>query len=474
MNSSISLIFKSLLFFAFCFPMHWKAQVADSNAYYRIRSVQLKGNSITKNRIILRELVKNQNDSLQLKDLNSVVKRSEYNIFNTQLFVYDTIHPIINDSLKLIDYQIKLKERWYIWPVPFVDFLDRNINAWWKEKDMNRLAYGLSLTVENVSGRKDRLILQFQSGYANQFGVHYKLPYLNKKQTLGAYVQGIYNEYKKLSYTTRDNRQQFAVNENITLRTEIGFLAGLTYRPNLFLSHVAEAGYYRVSISDSLVALNPNYFLDNATQLNYANLMYRITYDTRDNKVYPLKGLVLDAIVSKNGLNISENSPLDITSALFSFKTFVKLSPKFYIATLNKTRLYNTERKVPFAFNQALGYGNSIRGYEYYVIDGQNFFLTKNSLRFEIIKPKFHEVQALQRFKSFSTIPFYAYLNVYADAGYVKDEYFHQQNPLANHWQYGYGAGIDFVSYYDIVLRLEYSVNRQQQGGFFVHFVSGF
>lgn len=474
MNSSISSIFKCLFVFAFCLPSLWMAQISDSSIYYRIGEVQISGNRVTKNRIILRELVKKQNDTVQLRHLDRVIKRSEYNIFNTQLFIYDSIQPVINDSLKLIQYRIKLKERWYIWPIPFVDFLDRNINAWWKEKDMNRLAYGLSLTVENVTGVKDRLILQFQSGYANQFGIHYKLPYLNKQQTLGAYVQGVYNEFKKLSYTTTDNRQQFAVNENIKLRTETGFLTGFTYRPNLFVSHVAEAGYYRISISDSLAALNPNYFLDNATQLNFANLMYRVTYDTRDNKVYPLKGTVLDAIFTKNGLNISEDSPLDITGALFSFKKFIKLHPKFYVATLNKARLYNTERAIPFAFNQALGYGNSIRGYEYYVMDGQNFFLTKNSLRFELIKPKFHEVQALRKLKAFSTVPFYAYLNIYADAGYVKDEYFHLQNPLANQWQYGYGAGIDFVSYYDFVLRLEYSINRQQQGGFFVHFVSGF
>jgi hypothetical protein len=173
-------------------------------------------------------------------------------------------------------------------------------------------------------------------------------------------------------------------------------------------------------------------------------------------------------------LNISENSPLDISSAILSFKKFFSLHKKIHIATLCRTRLYNTERKIPYAFNQALGYGNLIRGYEYFIIDGQNFFLTKNNIRFELIKPKFHEVNALRKFKSFSTIPFYAYINLHADAGYVKDEYYQRQNPLSNNWQYGYGAGIDFVSYYDFVLRLEYSINKQKQGGFYVHFVSGF
>ena len=59
------------------------------------------------------------------------------------------------------------------------------------------------------------------------------------------------------------------------------------------------------------------------------------------------------------------------------------------------------------------------------------------------------------------------------DAGYVQDNFFGKGNPLTNSWQYGYGAGIDFVTYYDIVLRLEYSFNKQLQNGFFIHLSAG-
>jgi len=34
------------------------------------------------------------------------------------------------------------------------------------------------------------------------------------------------------------------------------------------------------------------------------------------------------------------------------------------------------------------------------------------------------------------------------------------------------GIGFDLVTYYDKVLRLEYTVNHFGQGGFFVHFES--
>ena len=97
------------------------------------------------------------------------------------------------------------------------------------------------------------------------------------------------------------------------------------------------------------------------------------------------------------------------------------------------------------------------------MIDGQNYFLTKNSLRFQIIKPKYHEVGMLKKLRSFSTIPFYAYLNLFYDGAYVQEKYYTKTNDLANSWQNGYGLGVDFVSYYDLVLRIEYSFNKQNQ-----------
>jgi len=41
---------------------------------------------------------------------------------------------------------------------------------------------------------------------------------------------------------------------------------------------------------------------------------------------------------------------------------------------------------------------------------------------------------------------------------------------LSNKFIFGGGLGIDFVTYYDAVLRLEYSVNSEKEFGFFIHF----
>lgn len=474
MNFFISSIFKiiALLFCLLSLPII--AQTTDSSSQYTIRSIKLIGNKKTKDKIILRELVKKEGDTLTLKYHPHIKLRSEYNIFNTQLFIFDSILSTVNDSSRTIDYIIKLKERWYIWPIPFVDYLDRNINSWWQTKETSRLAVGMQINFENFSGVKDWLLIQFRVGYANQFVINYRLPYLNKKQTLGTYVQYAYNEFNKISYATYSNKQQFVTNENEHVRTDNSVRVGMFYRPRLFQYHSFDVGAYQINVSPFLRSYNPDYLLNQSNKLSFINLAYRASFDNRDNKIYPLKGTVLDLIISKDGLNLSEQSPLNYAATLFTYKQFLPIHKKLNFATLWRTRLVNVDKKVPYIYNQALGYSNFIRGYEYNVIDGQNYFLTKNSFRFQLIKPKFHEINVLKKENPFSTIPFYAYINLFIDAGYVQEKFYTENNALNNTFQYGYGAGIDFITYYDFVMRLEYSFNKMKQSGFFIHFASGF
>ena len=119
-----------------------------------------------------------------------------------------------------------------------------------------------------------------------------------------------------------------------------------------------------------------------------------------------------------------------------------------------------------------MGYGRDyVRGYEYYVIDGQKFALFKTDLKFELIHK--HELHAgFIPLDKFATIPYAFYLNLYGDAAYARDNQFSKYNPLANSWLYGYGAGIDFVTYYDLVFRLDFSINRLGESSLFLHFTA--
>ena len=132
MSFCISLISKGRFFFII-FLFHFAmlhSQSVDSSAFYRISEISIKGNRKTKEKIILRELAYKLNDTIPLKSILYFKKRSEQHIFNTQLFIYDTIYPKIDHEAKTISVSISVKERLYVLPVPVFEIQDRNFNTW--------------------------------------------------------------------------------------------------------------------------------------------------------------------------------------------------------------------------------------------------------------------------------------------------------------------------------------------------------
>ena len=118
---------------------------------------------------------------------------------------------------------------------------------------------------------------------------------------------------------------------------------------------------------------------------------------------------------------------------------------------------------------RAFGYqAEYIRGYEYYVMNGQDYFLSRSNLRFTLMKTHVYEMPLMQNEK-FKKMPVAMYLNGFYDGGYVSDNRFAAQNPLVNSWQYGYGIGFDYVTYYDLVFRFEFARNKMGEQGFFFH-----
>ena len=93
-----------------------------------------------------------------------------------------------------------------------------------------------------------------------------------------------------------------------------------------------------------------------------------------------------------------------------------------------------------------MGYSaDYIRGYDYYVINGQNFLLTRSNLRYTLLKKHVYNLPVINSNK-FKKVPFAIYLNGFYDTGYVTDNQFGYKNPLSNSLQYGYGLGLDLVT----------------------------
>jgi hypothetical protein len=127
---------------------------------------------------------------------------------------------------------------------------------------------------------------------------------------------------------------------------------------------------------------------------------------------------------------------------------------------------------LPYFIQSGLGYGRYfVRGYEYYVVDGQKIGLLKANLKFALLPTRVLQINQLKSEK-FSKLHYAFYMNLFTDAGYSEGKYKPDETTLSGKLLYSIGLGLDFVTYYDKVLRIEYSLNRLGESGIFVHFIA--
>ena len=238
----------------------------------------------------------------------------------------------------------------------------------------------------------------------------------------------------------------------------------LTKRQNFYTTHSVGLSYNRFNVNDTILQLNPNYYLDGSTQQSYLQLGYNFVCDKRDVQYYPLKGYRFEGNVSK--LGISSFDDVNVTSVYANVMYFKPLSKRFYADLTVSGRIFYG-KKQPYAQAQGLGYGTDLlRGYQLYVIDGQSYGLVKPTIKYELFKVEKHlKWIPLAQFRTF---PVSAYVRVYTDMGYISDKNAARtNNQLANQFLYTTGIGIDIVSFYNLVLQFDYSINKQYERGFF-------
>lgn len=432
-----------------------------------INQILIIGNKTTKRKIILRELSFQVGDTLTNNEVTEGIKQSKKNLLNTSLFNFASLNVALYDSVNLT-LIVQLTERWYIFPLPIFELDDNNFNTWWETKDISRINYGMHLTHYNFRGRKEKLILTAKYGFTERYRIKYDVPYLTKSQKLGLNFDASYNRRDEIAYNSSNNERLQYKDENQDAYKNISSGINFTYRNKIFNTHSLGLNFSKHSITDSVVHLNPNFLQEGQSELNYFRITYQFTSDKRDSRNYPLKGSYLKGSIQKHGLNLI--SDLSIWNLNFELKKFIEIKPRLFLAgSLRALLTPNIDQ--PYLLRNGLGYSSfGIRSYEYYIIDGQSIGLAKAQLRYQLIKPKSMSLGGItERFGKFH----YAfYLGIFSDAAYVDDQIGYTGNNLANQIQFGNGISLDFVSYYDIVIRAEYSINKFGESGLFLHFVA--
>lgn len=427
-----------------------------------VHNVIISGNNKTKTQIISREIPLKKGDTIPASQLPAVLLKAKENVYNTKLFLSVVAIPLIrNDST--LDIHVIVKERWYTFPLPYVELADRSFNVWWHtyHADLRRLSYGVYVIQENLSGRNDELDVKATMGFNKQLDIEYTTPYTNEEMTERMRIKTGVLFSNEIPYITSDSNKLRYFQSTAPVRKEWFFSIGYLTRKYIKKREWLTLSVQGVNLSDSIRQYNPAFFSGGKTHVIFPELSYKFRYVDVDNVMYPLKGKIFETILSKRGLGWSGGVNRLLLEG--SASTYLALGHQWY-SILSMGGQIKLPFEQPYFNTMAFGYGQHyLRGYEYYVIDGVAFFLAKADLKKKILQ---FQVPTFFKSKNYSTIPFTLYAKIYSDAGSV---YSRKESLLGNKFLWTGGVGLDIVTIYDIAVSINFSFNNLSEKGIFFH-----
>jgi hypothetical protein len=116
----------------------------STSSEFTIRNIIITGNKKTRPEIILRELPFKSGETYTLNELVEKFESGKRQLMNMALF-NDAVVALKNSEGSLIDVMVDVKERWYLFPLPYFRPVDRNLNQWLVEKNAShdRVNYGV-------------------------------------------------------------------------------------------------------------------------------------------------------------------------------------------------------------------------------------------------------------------------------------------------------------------------------------------
>ncbi len=453
-----------------------EARTDDStHVHVVIDSIFLEGNKKTKAAYALRDLTFKSGDSIPLSILGKIIELNRLRLMNTNLFLNVTTNIKNWTSDNHVSIQFVVIENWFLYPIPIFELADRNFNVWWTEqkRSLQRLNYGLRLSYLNATGRRDPITAVAQFGYTPRYSLGYSIPFINKKQTIGLNFGFFDAVNREVGYKTEGNRLVFYRDSATNLLRRRSFDVGINYTPGNYDFHSFSMGYANNRLDPKIAnERNPNYFLQSATNQRFFWLSYNYLFDKRDIRPYPISGSLLNFNISKLGLLGSD--AVNLLDASLRFSKYTPLSTRWSLENTAKVKTALTRTQRPYNINRALGYGGDyVRGYELYVVDGLDFALSKNTLRFELFNKNVGKSEWVKwkALKNFLPVPIKTYLTGNFDMGIANDPFANRAtNTFTNRLIYGGGFGLDVVIYYNIIWQFEYSFNATGERGFYFNY----
>ncbi len=427
------------------------AAVSTPDSLFTVGEILITGNKKTKAIIILREIPFKSGEKYTLAALVKKFEDARKQLMNTALF-HSVVVAAKNFDHNEVTVSVDLKERWYLFPAPYLKPVDRNLNQWIVEQkaSLSRVNYGAKLLYNNATGYNDKLRVYLISGYTRQFSFSYDRLYFDNKLRWGMNIGFAIGKNREVNYNTVNDKQVFLKDNDNYLRSYVTGNAEITYRRAI------------KDVKDTVLALNPTYYQSGRNNIRYPVIYYNVAYYDFDYIPYPTKGYAAQLSVSKKGFN----KIINVWELSVKGSGNWHLSPKFFL-NLNLYGGIRLPFNQPYVNQRFFGYGDVfMQGYEYFVVDGVaggylKTTLTREVLDFNIRVPK-------KKGKLPEHIPVRIFGKIYGNTGYVHNPQ-PGNNSLSNKMLYSGGVGIDILTFYDVTFKLEYTFNQLGQNGLFLH-----
>jgi len=458
---------KKIIYLPFAFLVIMPPLMSQKAEYIVVNDIIIEGNKKTKKHVILRELDFAQADTLILAELQERFKKNKKWFINTDLF-RDIQFNITewNLTTHLATIKMTVKEAWYIYPLPITELADRNFNIWWNDHNhtFDRINLGLAYYQNNFSGRQDKLVIIGQTGFTQKAEIEYGIPYFNRKKTIGVKAKVSFIRKRSIGYRIEAYKELFRFSdEEFSLRK---FRVNLdwTYRPNIRLTQTILTGYHHNRVANFVVdSLNSRFFGNGKAYERYPSISYRLRYDLRDINLYSMSGSLWEFSVNYEGA-FQHSGPDKWTTSLHYGK-YIKFSKRWSTEIIGKGVKTIYYGNPGFYHTSSLGGSDFIRGYEYYVLNGQDYAYAKTSLRYMLI----NKVIPTSKLYGNKNIPFRLFLALNNDVGMIAERHFTAQNPLSEKGLWGRGVGLDLVFFESRAIQFEYSMNHFGEKGLFLH-----
>ncbi len=439
------------------------SNIADTGNFF-IAGIALYGNKKTKAFIIEREIPFKEGDYIRKTHLEELLIQAKEQVINTGLFA-EAIISVENKLGELLFISVTVREKWYVFPLPYFKLIDRNFNEWYvtHNASLNRVNYGVKLQHNNFSGRNDKMQAWFITGYSRQIAFKYERPYIDDALKNGFNFYINYTSQKEINFKSDSltSKQQFITLPDHFVKQSFRISGDYVYRPAIKTYHIFRIAYVQEHVADTVIKANPNYFSRHITDISFPEVSYTLRYFNTDFRAYPTRGFQGEAMLLKRGftrtMNMYQLQVIGSQTFPFSERSQVQLQAGGMLKVSFNQPYYN---------KQLFGYGGIfLQGLEYYIIDGLAGGVGRITARTRAVSFTLRNPPQVNRQV---ILPVRIFIKTFGNLGYTHNEG-EGITAINNRWLHTYGFGADVIVNYDIVFKFDYSFNQFHESGFFFH-----